>query len=247
MKSRTNFTIWAVALLVTATVSMRPSAYGGAQPYIGEIMWVPYTFAPNGWANCNGQLMSIAQNTALFSLLGTTYGGDGKTTFALPDMRGRSDLHAGQGPGLSNYFLGESGGQENVTLPVSTLPPHNHSSTTTGHAHATPPLPVTLMASSDPAIGVLPENQVLAAGALGLGRGPSNLTYLYHAGPPNVALGPSASAQSGVTGGQAVTTNAAGGTIPHENRQPYLVLRCVIATEGIFPSQNGSEQQRGGR
>jgi microcystin-dependent protein len=100
---------------------------GGGQPFVGEIMWVPYTFAPRGWAQCNGQILPIAQNTALFSLLGTTYGGDGKSTFALPDMQGRLLINAGQGPGLSDYSLGQNGGEETVTLLQSEIPAHSHS------------------------------------------------------------------------------------------------------------------------
>jgi microcystin-dependent protein len=100
---------------------------GGTDPFVGEILWVPYNFAPRGWAECNGQLIPIAQNTALFSLLGTTYGGDGRTTFGLPDMRGRLLIHAGQGPGLSQYSQGQSGGQETVTLLPSEIPAHTHS------------------------------------------------------------------------------------------------------------------------
>lgn len=93
---------------------------------LGEIRAVPFNFAPVGWATCDGQLMSISQNTALFSLLGTTYGGDGKSTFALPDLRGATPIHAGQGPGLSSYALGEAGGAETVTLNAYELPPHRH-------------------------------------------------------------------------------------------------------------------------
>ena len=97
-------------------------------PFLGQLMLVPYNFAPRGWAFCNGQIMSIAQNTALFSLLGTTYGGNGQTTFALPDLRGRVAVSAGQGPGLQNYSLGEIAGSENVTLISSQMPAHTHSS-----------------------------------------------------------------------------------------------------------------------
>ena len=97
-----------------------------SDPFLGEIRLVGFTFAPQGWALCDGQLLSIAQNTALFSLLGTTYGGNGQTTFALPDLRGRVPIHPGQGPGLSNYVLGEQSGSENVTLNTSQLPGHNH-------------------------------------------------------------------------------------------------------------------------
>lgn len=97
-----------------------------SEPFIGEIKLVGFNFAPRGWALCNGQLLPIAQNTALFSLLGTTYGGNGQTTFALPDLRGRVPIHMGQGPGLSSRNIGESSGTENVTLGVSQMPSHTH-------------------------------------------------------------------------------------------------------------------------
>lgn len=99
---------------------------GGNQPFVGEIMWVPYNFAPTGWALCNGQILSIAQNTALFSLLGTTYGGNGQTTFALPDARGRVLVKEGQGQGLSIYSQGETGGTETVALTAAEIPAHTH-------------------------------------------------------------------------------------------------------------------------
>ncbi|MBZ5555372.1 MAG: tail fiber protein [Acidobacteriia bacterium] len=97
-----------------------------ANPFVAEIRIFAGNFAPTGWAFCNGQLMPISQNTALFSLIGTFYGGDGRSTFALPNLQGATPLHAGQGPGLSMRFLGESGGQEAVTLIESELPPHSH-------------------------------------------------------------------------------------------------------------------------
>jgi microcystin-dependent protein len=95
-------------------------------PFLGEIRLFPYNFAPRGWAFCNGQILSIAQNTALFALLGTTYGGNGQTTFALPDLRGRVANSSGQGPGLSSYSLGQVGGTETVTLTQQEIPSHNH-------------------------------------------------------------------------------------------------------------------------
>ena len=98
-----------------------------ADPFVAEIRIFPFNYAPKGWAWCDGQLMPISQNTALFSLLGTTYGGDGKSTFALPDMQGRVPMHPGHGPGLSMRDLGESGGSETVTLQESELPGHDHS------------------------------------------------------------------------------------------------------------------------
>ena len=95
-------------------------------PYIGQISMVAFNFAPRGWAFCDGQLLPISQYTALFSLLGTTYGGDGRTTFALPDLRGRAPMHKGHGPGLSDRREGEKGGSETVTLTTSEMPSHNH-------------------------------------------------------------------------------------------------------------------------
>ena len=97
-----------------------------ADPFVAEIRIFPFNFAPKGWAWCNGQLMPISQNTALFSLLGTTYGGDGKSTFALPNMQGNAPMHPGQGPGLSLHDLGETGGSDTVTLLQSEIPGHSH-------------------------------------------------------------------------------------------------------------------------
>jgi microcystin-dependent protein len=98
-----------------------------SEPFVGEIRMFAGNFAPRGWAFCDGQLLAVSQNDALFSLLGTIYGGDGRTTFGLPEMRGRIPVHAGQGPGLSNRRLGDKSGTEEVTVTVSQLPPHTHS------------------------------------------------------------------------------------------------------------------------
>jgi microcystin-dependent protein len=97
-----------------------------ADPFVAEIRIFPFNFAPTGWAFCDGQVMPISQNTALFSLLGTTYGGNGKSTFALPDLQGRAGIQAGQGQGLSDYSLGEQGGTESVVLQESQIPAHAH-------------------------------------------------------------------------------------------------------------------------
>jgi len=98
-----------------------------ADPFVAEIRIFPFNFAPRGWAWCDGQLLPLSQNTALFSLLGTTYGGDGKSNFALPDLQGRTPMHPGQGPGLSLHDLGETGGSETVSLLESEIPSHSHS------------------------------------------------------------------------------------------------------------------------
>ena len=111
-----------------------------AEPFVGQIIEAGFNFAPRGYATCDGQLLSIAQNTALFSLLGTTFGGDGVTTFALPDLRGRVAIHQGQGPGLTNRTMGEESGSETVTLISSQMPMHNHlfSATNVAGAVGTP-------------------------------------------------------------------------------------------------------------
>ena len=115
-----------LGLMVLGFSSQPVEAQVGSEPNIGEILLVPYNFAPHGWALCQGQLLSISQNTALFSLLGTTYGGDGRVNFALPDLRGRSPIGFGQGPGLQNYEIGQIGGEETVTLTVNQIPSHSH-------------------------------------------------------------------------------------------------------------------------
>jgi microcystin-dependent protein len=222
------------------------ASHAGAQePLLGEIKWVPYNFAPRGWADCDGQLMSIAQNTALFSLLGTTFGGDGRTTFALPDMRGRVSLHIGQGPGLSNRELGEVGGQETHTLTPAEMPSHEHA--ISSHTHSIPALNVDVKASSADATATSPQGNVLAAaaggGGNGNGKGKGNkddgkTTNIYNGGPANVSLAAgSAMTEPGTTGGGSGTTMATGGGAAHENMQPFLGLRCIIALEGIFPSR----------
>jgi microcystin-dependent protein len=105
---------------------MPTAALADVSPFIGQIQYYPYNFAPRSWAFCNGQLLPISTNTALFALLGTTFGGDGRTNFALPDMRGRMPVHPGHGPGLSTYLGGERIGAETVTLTALQLPSHSH-------------------------------------------------------------------------------------------------------------------------
>ena len=108
------------------------------ETFLGQIITVGFNFAPRGWLLCNGQLLSISQNQALFALLGTTYGGDGRTTFALPDLRGRRPIGFSHGPGLSNYALGQRGGVENVTLTVNQIPPHTHTMLADNESGTTP-------------------------------------------------------------------------------------------------------------
>jgi microcystin-dependent protein len=169
-------------------------------PFVGEIRAVGFNFAPTGWAFCDGQLLPLSQNTALFSLLGTFYGGDGKSTFGLPDLRGSVPVGQGQGQGLSEYYLGEMSGSQTVTLIQSEIPVHNHG----------------LRARNDPA-----ELQAPAPPRT-MARSTSGFAYLPAA--PNVALNPQ-------------TASIAGGSQPHNNMQPSLVLNFVIALQGVFPSR----------
>jgi microcystin-dependent protein len=120
-----------------------------ADPFVAEIRIFPFNFAPKGWAWCDGQLLPLSQNTALFSLLGTTYGGDGKSNFALPDLQGRAPMHPGQGPGLSLHDLGETGGSETVTLLESEIPAHSHAlKGSLDDAELAAPLPARVLAKA---------------------------------------------------------------------------------------------------
>jgi microcystin-dependent protein len=178
-----------------------------SDPYIGEISMFAGNFAIRGYALCQGQLMSIAQNTALFSILGTTYGGDGRVTFGLPDLRGRYPMGQGQGPGLSYRNLGEIGGSESVTLLTTQMPAHVHNFTFA-------PQGVTEAGDTASPAGAYPAN----TGAL---------DREYKATGTFVNMGTS----SGVT-------NPNGGSQPHDNMPPYLVINFLIALQGIFPSRN---------
>jgi microcystin-dependent protein len=149
-----------------------------SEPFVGEIRMFAGNFAPRGWAFCDGQLLAVSQNDALFSLLGTIYGGDGRTTFGLPDLRGRIPIHAGDGPGLSPRRLGSKGGAEKVTLTVNQLPSHTHP----------------LKASSDPATVPNPQGTVLGTG---------NVIELYSGDPADSNL--SANAITSVGGSRSHT------------------------------------------
>lgn len=145
-------------------------------PFVAEIRIFPFNFAPKGWAFCNGQLLPISQNTALFSLLGTTYGGDGRTNFALPNLQGSAAMHPGQGPGLSLRDLGETGGEESVTLLVTEIPSHTH------------------VAKANIDGGSLPS----PAGNVWSAPGADRDISWYAVGPANATMGPQA---LGATGG----------------------------------------------
>ncbi len=153
-----------VLLLCVVALTLLACLPASAQDqFVGEIRYVAFNFAPKGWALCDGQLLPIVQNEALFNLLGTSFGGDGKTTFALPNMQGRVPVGTGQGTGLTNRALGEQGGLESVTLTVAQMPSHRHG----------------LMASSATANSKAPAGDTLAD---------SSTAAIYSTGKPNVAL-----------------------------------------------------------
>jgi microcystin-dependent protein len=188
------------------------------EPFLGMLALMGFNFAPRGWASCNGQLLSIAQNSALFALLGTTFGGDGQTTFALPDLRGRAAVGQGQAPGLSNYTMGQSGGLETVTLISTQIP---------AHEHAAAGLTVTMNAATDSGTQSVPGTDGANALGASVGNG-GRPAELYVNATPSVNL-----QGANISG----NTAPAGGSQPHENRMPYLALNYVIALEGIFPSR----------
>jgi len=171
-----------------------------AESYLGEIRLFSFGFAPNGWATCDGQTLAINQNSALYSLLGTTYGGDGITNFKLPDLRGRTMLHAS-----ASYGEGVKGGAESVALAAtSQLPQHTHA----------------LAANSGPAGSNSPKNDVLATVA-----GTTNFAYATAKASPAATLA-------------AGSLSPSGGSAPHSNMQPSLVVNYCIALTGIFPTRN---------
>jgi microcystin-dependent protein len=173
-------------------------------PLLGELRQISFNYAPRGWAFCNGQLLPINGNQALFSLIGITYGGDGRTTFALPDLRGRVPLSMGQAPSGSNYTVGDTGGADAVTLTTAQLPAHTHPVTAA----------MQTAAFGDPSS---PQGNYLA----------SDANAQFGAGPASATMGGTAQG----------TSDNAGGSQPHENRQPLLALHYVIALQGSYPTR----------
>jgi|SRR5690606_34765752 microcystin-dependent protein len=202
-----------------------------SEPFMGTVMiWAP-NFAPRGWAFCQGQLLSISQNSALFSLLGVVYGGNGQTTFGLPNLQGRVPVGTGQGAGLSNYTLGQMAGTENVTLTTAQMPTHNHGATFT--PGETPGVNVTFNATTQSAGSNAPQ----ANSQLGAASPPTNRIYAAGGSGTDVALGGVSAELSGpVQGTVAVAPN--GSSQPFSILQPYLAMNYVIALEGVFPSRN---------
>ena len=193
---------------------------------IGSIMLFAGNFAPRNWAYCDGQLLAINTNQALFSILGTTYGGDGRTSFGLPDLRGRVPIGPRTGPGLSTYRLGERNGQETVVLTTQQLPSHNHLT------QNIPGNDQHILFNGAKAIRDTPEAGDIPAVAVtspGLGTG----VVVNSFGPPNnVVNGQAISANAGLT------INNTGSGQPHYNLQPFLAVNYIIALQGLYPSRS---------
>jgi microcystin-dependent protein len=179
-----------------------------SQPYVGQISTFGFNFAPVGWALCQGQLLPINQYQALFALIGTTYGGNGVNTFALPDLRGRTVVNQGQGPSTSMYTIGEQTGVENVTVLLTQLPAHNH----------------TVGVSNQPGTASDPTNQVFARVNTAQGKTPPVTTDMRFTTPA-----------AGTMVNTAVSV--VGGSLPHDNLGPLNVVNYCIALTGVFPSR----------
>ncbi|WP_315816243.1 phage tail protein [Paraflavitalea speifideaquila] len=177
---------------------------------IGYVTGFAGNFAPRSWALCQGQIMAIAQNTALFSILGTTYGGNGQTTFGLPDLRGRAVVGAGQGPGLSSYSLGQVGGTETNTMTLSTMPGHSH--------------PVIMKIT--PGANTTPDSNLPTAGVYAT---PITGEQLYSGGITGAMK---------TYPGTIVTGNSPGGSTPFSILHPVMALNYLVCLQGVFPARN---------
>ncbi len=187
-------------------------------PFVGQIQPFGFNFPPRGWAKCDGQLLAISSNTALFSLIGTTFGGDGRTTFALPDLRGRSIVHIGNGPGLDSITWGEQGGRVSETLTIQNMPNHDHM-LVNGTAN------VVISTTENPSS----ESNESDNGANGFSTGGATPS-IYQADPTNADK----------VGGVNISgkTSPSGGQQGFNIRNPFLGVEMCIALQGIFPSRN---------
>ena len=187
-----------------------------SEPFTGEIRAFGFSFPPRGWALCQGQLQAISQNSALFSLLGTTYGGDGRTSFALPDLRGRAAIGQGTGPGLTPRSIGQASGAEYVTLNTLQIP---------SHSHAVDNVQAEVKCSVTPANQTSPVGNSIAANASG------DNTKRFSDQDPVAPMKAASVALSGATG-------PTGGTQQHSNMQPWLAINYSIALFGLYPSRS---------
>ncbi|MDF2672255.1 MAG: phage tail protein, partial [Clostridiales bacterium] len=221
-----------ITIVCTQFIIVPEKAQAGiSEGFIGEIRLFAGNFAPKGWAFCQGQLIPLSQNTALFSILGTTYGGDGKSTFALPDLQGRVPIGAGHGPGLSERFLGETGGVQEVTLIGTEVPSHKHGNQLLkfdlvgGFG--------TIKGYSGKGMTSVPGlNTVMAPGIR------NEKVYSDDTAAASINMMAN-SAQVNTTGTMTAYTSPVGGGLPHNNMSPYLAMNYIICTQGTFPYRDG--------
>jgi microcystin-dependent protein len=204
-----------------------------SDPFLGEIRTVGFNFAPMGWALCNGAIVSITQNNALFALLGVTFGGNGQTNFGLPDLQGRSPVGAGNGMGLSPIVPGDKSGNESVSLLINNMPSHTHTAQVTGGVSVSGS--VSLPACSAPASGSLTATPGPTA-VLGPVSAAGRPGELYTTTAANTTLAPMNVQLTGPT--PAITNSLTGNNLPVGLRNPYLGLTFIIALTGIFPSRS---------
>jgi len=203
-----------------------------SDPFLGEIKMVGFNYNPKGWAFCQGQLMSIAQNSALFALLGTTFGGDGVTTFGLPDYQGRSPVGMGNGLGLSPITQGQKGGNENVTIVSTQMPTHTHTAQSPAFS-ASLSGPIDIPAATTGTTQAAPGNTTVLGPIAAGGRAGT----LYATTAADTTLAPFTATVTGqLTPGNPVI-GTAGGSQPLPLRNPFLGTNFIISLEGIFPSR----------
>jgi len=208
-------------------------------PFLAEIMAFAPNFAPRGWSSCSGQLLPISSNTALFSLIGTIYGGDGRTTTALPDLRGRAPIGVGPAPGMATYVQGQRVGQEYVTLTATQVPAHTHPATV---KNLTLDVEAVMQGVNEDGSTDNPTDAVLAKPIYRESIATKHDVKAYVKSPDSskiVAMSDQAIKTSTSNGSGTVEVGPSiGGGQEHENRTPSLVINWVIALQGVFPSRN---------
>lgn len=232
-----------VFFTISATLAFLASspnhANAGMEPFVGEIDFVAFNFAPQGWFQCDGQTLPVNQYQALYALIGNTYGGNGSTTFALPDMRGKTPVHQGQNPNGSMFRLGQTGGTESTTLTVNQLPAHTHAASASSVSNSTVASGATAR-STLKAVNIDADQKTANGNALANAKG---LNSAYSSAPPNISMN-DASIETTLNGLGIVTTTTTsvniaptGNSQPFSIMQPYTVVNCIIAWEGVFPSR----------
>jgi microcystin-dependent protein len=239
MKTLFKKASWLTCVALGCSLAPQSANACGQDPFLAGMCVFAGNFAPRGYALAQGQILPINQNQSLYSLLGTTYGGDGRTSFGLPDLRGRVAISSGQGSGLSSYTLGQRGGQEFVTLSVQEIPSHTHIATTTVTGDI-----------DNTAINAGATISLSGIAVRGTSKNPTGNSLAtinarrsghYTDAAPDVPMANEAASITvdvAQTTATATTTVGTAGGVAHENRMPYIAMNWIIVTQGIFPSRN---------